>query len=105
MNRIPDGAGRWRRWATAVGAGLVFMTVLAAVQWSFAGFMLTDGARNAFFAADIWDYNSSPGPWQYEFWGSRMTFAAVRGTVLIAGRVRHGGPVVGQLDGPGAEIA
>lgn len=59
MNRIPDGAGRWWRWATAVGAGLVFM----AVQWPFAGFMLTDGAHNAFFAANILGYDSSSGPW------------------------------------------
>ena len=46
--------------------------------------MLTEGARNAFFAADIFDYNSTPGDWQYQFWGDPMTFAAARWMVLIA---------------------
>ena len=84
MNRVPDGAGRARRWATAVGAGLVLMLIQAGVQWPFASFLLTDGARNAFFAADVFDYNSTPGDWQYQFWGDPMTFAAARWMVLIA---------------------
>ncbi len=84
MHRVPDDAGRWRRWATAAGAALVCMIVLAVAQWPFASFMLTEGARNAFFAADLWDYNLAPGDWQYQFWGDPMTFVAARWVVLIA---------------------
>ena len=65
--------GRWRQWVAAVSAGLVAMALFFLVQWHFAEFLLSEHARNFFFAADQWDYNSRPGPWQYEFWGEPMT--------------------------------
>ena len=67
MHRMPAGA---RQWGTAIGAGLAAMLVLGIVQWYFAEFLLSEGARNFVFAADKWDYNSSPGAWQYEFWNT-----------------------------------
>ena len=84
ITRIPGGAARLRQWLAAVGAGLAAMLVLGVAQWYFAEFLLTESARNFFFAADQFDYNSPAGSWQYEFWGNPMTVAATGWTALIA---------------------
>jgi hypothetical protein len=60
--------GEKRDWSTAIVLGGAFLLVFFAVQWPFADFMLTPHARNAFFAADSWDYNIRPGLWQHTFW-------------------------------------
>ena len=60
------------------------MAALLAVQWYFSAFLLGEGARNFFFAADQWDYNSVPGPWQYEFWGSTVQASQLGWAALIA---------------------
>jgi hypothetical protein len=51
------GMGRWR--AAAV-LGVVYLGLLAAVQWPFANFLLSPGARNAFFGADYFSYDLPP---------------------------------------------
>ena len=84
VNRTPATAGRFRRIAIAAGAGIAAMLALTAVQWPLAGFLLTEPARNFFFAADQFGYNLAPGPFQYEFWGRPMTVAAAGWTALIA---------------------
>ena len=84
IHRMPTGARRLRQWLFAVGAGLAAILVLGVVQWCFAEFLISPGARNFVFAADQWDYNNPQGSWQYEFWGSPMTLAAVGWTAVIA---------------------
>ena len=84
MHRVPADVGRWRRWMTAVGSGMAAILVLGIVQWYFAEFLLSEGARNFVFAADQWDYNTPPGSWQYEFWGDPMTAGLAGWTGLIA---------------------
>ena len=84
MNRLPSGARRLRQWGTAVGAGLALMLVLGVVQWYFSEFLLTQSARNFVFGADLWDYNSSSGPWQYEYWSPSVTRAGAGGAALVA---------------------
>ena len=84
VNRIPAGSGRLRQASTAVGAGIAAMLALAAVQWPFATFLLTEPARNFFFAAGQFGFNLAPGPFQYEFWGRPMTMGAAGWTALIA---------------------
>ena len=84
VTRIPDGVRRVRQWLIAVAAGLVAILALGVAQWYFAEFLLSEGARNFFFAADQWDYNSSPGSWQYEFWGDPMTVVVGWWTAVIA---------------------
>ena len=84
INRIPGGAGRLRRVAIGAGAGVAAMLALTAVQWPFADFLLTEPARNFFFAAGQFGFNLAPGPFQYEFWGRPMTAAAAGWTALIA---------------------
>ena len=62
-------AGRRHDWLLALGLGLVFTSLLVAVQWYFGEFLLSPAARNFFFGADQWPYMVEPGPWQHRFWG------------------------------------
>ena len=84
VNRLPAGAGRIRQGLIAVGGGIAAMLALAAVQWPFAAFLLTEPARNFFFAADQFGFDVAPGAFQYEFWGSPMTAGAAGWTAQIA---------------------
>ena len=83
INRLPAGAGRVRQWLGAAAAGVAATVTLGVVQWFFAGFLLTEHARNFFFAADQWDYHIPPGAFQYEFWG-RPLAAGDAGWVALA---------------------
>jgi len=84
MHRLPAGAPVLRQWSTAVGAGLTLMLVLGVVQWYFSEFLLTSGARNFVFGADQWDYNSTPGSWQHEFWNPTVTRAGAGWAAVVA---------------------
>ncbi len=84
VNRVPTGAGGFRRAAMAAGAGVAAMLALTAVQWPFAEFLLTEAARNFFFAADQFDFDAAPGAFQYQFWGGPMTAGAAGWTALVA---------------------
>ena len=105
MKRLPDGVGRGRLWMTAVGGAAAAMVTLGLVQWYFAEFLMSAGARNFFFGADQWDYNTPPGAWQYEYWGSPMTAGAGRPDGPVDRGLGNGGPPVGQLDVPSPEVA
>ncbi len=50
----------WRKWAQAALLGVVFMSSFLAVQWPFASFLLSPGARNALFGAIYFDYGLPP---------------------------------------------
>ena len=84
INRLPAEAGRVRQWLIAVAAGVAAIVVLGVVQWFFAEFMLTEHARNFFFAGDLWDYGSPPGAYQYEFWGRPLAVADAGWVALVA---------------------
>ena len=84
INRLPAGAGRVRQWLIAVSAGVAAMVALGVVQWFFAEFMLSEHARNFFFAGDLWDYGSPPGAYQYEFWGRPLAVADAGWVALVA---------------------
>ena len=84
INRLPAGAGRGRQWLGAVAAGVAATLALGCVQWFFAGFLLTEHARNFFFAADQWEYQIAPGAFQYEFWGRPLAAADAGWVVLLA---------------------
>ncbi len=56
-------------WKTALLAGAVFAVLFFAAQWLFSEFLLSPGARNAFFGGDQhWSYNTRFGDWRYDFW-------------------------------------
>ena len=105
INRMPVGAGRLRQWLIAVAAGVAAMVALGVVQWFFAEFLLTEHARNFFFAGDLWDYSSPPGRLPVRVLGP----AAGRGGRRLGRPGRRGvsprRPLVGQLDGPGPTVA
>ena len=84
INRLPAGAGRVRQWLIAVSAGVAAVVALGVVQWFFAEFLLTEHARNFFFAGDLWDYSSPPGAFQYEFWGRPLAVADAGWVALVA---------------------
>ena len=47
----------WKPWLTALVAGPVFVLSLVAVEWPFAGFLMSKGAENRFFATAFHDFN------------------------------------------------
>ncbi len=53
-------AGRWSRARLAVAGGALFAASFFVVQWPFATFLMSPGARNAFFGAIYFDYNMPP---------------------------------------------
>ena len=84
LHRVPAGVGGIRRLAMAAAAGVAAMLALTAVQWPFAEFLLTEPARNFFFAADRFEFQVAPGAFQYEFWGGPMTAGAAGRTAIVA---------------------
>ena len=80
---LPREHGWLRPWLIAAGMGAAFVALLLAVQWFFSAFLLSEGARSFVFGADQWGYNVRPGPWQYEFWGARVSAAHLGWAVLI----------------------
>jgi hypothetical protein len=84
-------AGRRHEWLLAAALGLVFVSLLVAVQWYFGEFLLSPAARNFFFAADQWPYMVKPGAWQHRFWrvpkdaaGNLDAVALARGLAFAA---------------------
>jgi len=51
---------RMNDWLFAAVASLVFVVVFLAVQWPFADFLMTPGARNWFFASHRMPYSLDP---------------------------------------------
>jgi hypothetical protein len=54
-------------WLLAAVYGLTWLAVFALVQWPFANFLMTPGARNWVFGQHYVDYNARP------FWGNMRT--------------------------------
>jgi len=52
--------GAWPRWRLAIVLGVAFFAVLVAVEWPFASFLQSDGARNAVFGGDYFAYFMQP---------------------------------------------
>lgn len=48
------------RWVQSVIAGSAFLAVLLAVEWPFADFLMSPGARNWFFGSIYFDYFTGP---------------------------------------------
>ena len=51
---------RWKPWQIAAVSGCLFVTVLFAVEWPFAQFLLSKASENRFFGTAYFDYNSRP---------------------------------------------
>jgi hypothetical protein len=48
------------RWVQSVIAGTAFLAVFLAVEWPFADFLMSPGARNWFFGSIYFDYLTAP---------------------------------------------
>jgi hypothetical protein len=51
---------QWPRWRLAIVSGVVFLAVLAAVQWPFANFLMSPAARNWWWGAKYFAYFQRP---------------------------------------------
>src|ERR1700733_1597135 len=74
----------WKMWQIALLSGIVFIAVLAAVEWSFADFLMTDASKNRFFGTIYFDYNSRP----MSFDRMRQWLQPDQGVALFAGLAR-----------------
>jgi hypothetical protein len=52
-------------WFLSAVSGLLFLAVYVAVQWPFASFLMSPGARNRIFGAIYFDYNLRPTSFYY----------------------------------------
>jgi hypothetical protein len=68
-------------WGRAALAGIGFVLVLLAVQWTVTRYLVSPGSENFFFGAQRWNYNNTIGPWRYEFWRVRTDPLTGAGTV------------------------
>jgi hypothetical protein len=50
----------WKSWQIALASGVVFVAVVAAVEWPFANFLMSKASANRFFGTIYFDYNSRP---------------------------------------------
>jgi hypothetical protein len=50
----------WQNWRRALVAGVVFMAIYWAVEWPFASFLQSDGARNVVFGSQYAGYFEGP---------------------------------------------
>lgn len=71
----------WGKWKLSLVSGVVFLAVFMAVQWPFADFLQSPGARNAFFGSGYLDYFSGP-----KSYAARYLFVPVEKTLEHAVR-------------------
>jgi hypothetical protein len=60
-------ARSWNQWLLAAVSGVVFLGAFLAVQWPFAGFLMTGAARNWFFGANYFGYYTPPTSYYARF--------------------------------------
>ena len=58
---------RWKPWPLSIVSGVVFLGVFFAVQWPFADFLMSPGARNWIFGSAYFDYLTRPTSYQARF--------------------------------------
>jgi hypothetical protein len=76
----------WGPWKQSLVSGAVFLTVLLAVQWPFATFLQSEGARNWIFGSAYFDYLTGPTSFQrrYLFYNLEPTAAAFWNQLALA---------------------
>ncbi len=74
----------WKNWQIALASGILFVSVLWAVEWPFANFLLSHASENRFFGTIYFGYNSRPG--NYDL--LRRFFHPDHGLALALGLLR-----------------
>jgi hypothetical protein len=83
--RIGQQRTFWTDWRCSAALGATFFVVFVVVQWNFSAFMLSDGAKNWFFAGGRqWPYFVEWGEWRGRFWGNDRGELLNFGTALLA---------------------
>jgi hypothetical protein len=69
MDLIWQRTPSWRLFSRALVSGIAFVLIFAVVQWPFANFLMSPGARNWFFGTHYFGYYVSPNSmWRrYQF--------------------------------------
>jgi hypothetical protein len=76
LQRYPEKRGGWGG-ALAIAFG--FLVLFFTAQWLHASFQLSPSADNWFTVGDRqWDYSSTTGPWNYEFWDVKQNPVTLR---------------------------
>ena len=71
----------WKPWQIAIVSGILFIAILAPIEWNFARFLMSHLSDNRFFGSNYFDYNARP--WGYEV--QRRFFSPVWGAELAKG--------------------
>lgn len=74
----------WRRWQIALVSGILFIAVLAIVEWPFASFLMSPASQNRFFGTIYFGYNSPPTSYDR----MRRFLSPDHGSVLALGLLR-----------------
>lgn len=53
-----------RPWVLAVATGVIFVAILAAVEWPFADFLMSKWSENRFFGTMYFGFNAHPGSFE-----------------------------------------
>ena len=77
-------ARAWKLWQIALASGIIFVSLIFAVEWPFANFLLSHASENRFFGTIYFDYNSRPD----SFDRMRHFFRPDTGTTLWLGLLR-----------------
>jgi hypothetical protein len=84
----------------ALCLGAAFLLVFVIVQWNFSAFLLSDSAKNWFFAGgQQWPYFIQGGEWRGRFWGQTsgewLSFSSAIVALAMAIAAAFGGLFVG----------
>jgi len=77
----------WNRWLLALVSGTLFVALLLAVEWPFAGFLMSPAARNRFFGTAYFWYGLAPGSYsaRYLFYSPETVTAFWQGIAITIG--------------------
>jgi hypothetical protein len=50
----------WKTWQTSLASGILFVTILTAVEWPFANFLMSHASENRFFGTMYFQYDARP---------------------------------------------
>jgi hypothetical protein len=83
-------ARAWKPWQIALASGVVFVAVVAIVEWPFANFLMSKASQNRFFGTGYFQYNSrATGPDRMRIFfhpdaGATLYFGLLRATLYAS---------------------
>lgn len=71
-------------WLRAPLVAVACLGVLLAVQWFFAGYLVSPASENFVFGTQRWDYSSTVRSWTHEFWDAAENPLTPRALIVAA---------------------